>query len=96
MTKKKFEDFISKEGKEDIFNKVYELQNYLNNNVDEIEQGLGLQLMSAAGPHSKLKDRKGHVQDTIMLGSNSYFNLTTHPKVVEASRKALEKYGFGM
>ncbi len=96
MTKKSFEDFISKDGKEDIFNKVAELQEYLKNNVDEIEQGLGLQLLSAACPHSELKDRKGYVKDTIMLGSNSYFNLTTHPKVVAASRKALEKYGYGM
>lgn len=31
----------------------------------------------------------------IMAGSNNYLGLTTHPKVKEASRKALEKYGTG-
>jgi len=32
---------------------------------------------------------------TLMLGSNSYLGLTNHPKVVEAAKKALEKYGTG-
>ena len=96
MTKKNFEDFISKNGKEDIYNKANELHKYLKNNTDDIEQGLGLQLMSSACSHPLIKDRKGHIKETIMLGSNSYFNLTTHPKVVEASSRALKKYGYGM
>ena len=29
----------------------------------------------------------------LMLGSNSYLGLTTHPRVKEAARKALEQYG---
>ena len=31
----------------------------------------------------------------IMLGSNNYLGLTTHPEVVEAGLKALEQYGTG-
>jgi len=31
----------------------------------------------------------------IMLGSNNYLGLTTHPEVVEAAIKAVEKYGTG-
>lgn len=34
-------------------------------------------------------------QRKIMLGSNNYLGLTTHPEVMEASQKALEKYGTG-
>jgi 8-amino-7-oxononanoate synthase len=30
-----------------------------------------------------------------MFGSNSYLGLTTHPKVKEAAKKAIEKYGTG-
>ena len=30
---------------------------------------------------------------TIMLSANNYLNLTTHPKVVEASIAAIRKYG---
>ena len=32
---------------------------------------------------------------TIMLSANNYLNLTTHPKVVEASIAAIRKYGAG-
>lgn len=31
----------------------------------------------------------------LMFGSNSYLGLTTHPKIKEAARKAIEKYGTG-
>jgi len=32
-------------------------------------------------------------RDIIMAGSNNYLGLTTHPKVKEAARRALEQYG---
>ncbi|MGB0885278.1 MAG: aminotransferase class I/II-fold pyridoxal phosphate-dependent enzyme [Chitinophagales bacterium] len=32
-------------------------------------------------------------KDVVMAGSNNYLGLTTHPKVKEASRLAIEKYG---
>lgn len=31
----------------------------------------------------------------LMFGSNSYLGLTTHPYIIEAAQKALEKYGSG-
>ena len=31
----------------------------------------------------------------IMLGSNNYLGLTTHPEVIAAGVRALEKYGSG-
>jgi 8-amino-7-oxononanoate synthase len=34
-------------------------------------------------------------QETIMLGSNNYLGLTNHPKVKEAAREAISKYGTG-
>lgn len=34
-------------------------------------------------------------KDIIMLGSNNYLGLTSHPEVIEAGVKALEKYGSG-
>lgn len=42
------------------------------------------------GPVVKIEGR-----EVIMAGSNNYHGLTTHPKVIEAARKALEKYGTG-
>ncbi|MDA0194393.1 MAG: aminotransferase class I/II-fold pyridoxal phosphate-dependent enzyme [Bacteroidetes bacterium] len=34
-------------------------------------------------------------KEVLMFGSNSYLGLTIHPKVKEAARQALEKYGTG-
>lgn len=34
-------------------------------------------------------------QDVLMFGSNSYLGLTNHPKVKEAAKAAVEKYGTG-
>ena len=34
-------------------------------------------------------------KDVIMIGSNNYLGLTSHPEVIEAGIKALEKYGSG-
>ncbi|MER3446890.1 MAG: 8-amino-7-oxononanoate synthase [Candidatus Dadabacteria bacterium] len=37
----------------------------------------------------------GRVKEMIMMGSNNYLGLTSHPKVIEAARVAIEKYGVG-
>jgi 8-amino-7-oxononanoate synthase len=34
-------------------------------------------------------------QKVLMFGSNSYLGLTNHPKIKEASKKAIDKYGTG-
>ncbi len=43
------------------------------------------------GPEAQLEGRK-----VIMLGSNNYLGLTTHPKVREAAQQAIDKYGTSM
>jgi 8-amino-7-oxononanoate synthase len=43
------------------------------------------------GPEAQLEGRK-----VVMLGSNNYLGLTTHPKVREASKAAIDKYGTSM
>ena len=37
----------------------------------------------------KIKERR------FMFGSNSYLGLTNHPKIKEAAKKAIDKYGTG-
>jgi glycine C-acetyltransferase len=37
----------------------------------------------------------GQTRDMVMMASNNYLGLTTHPRVVEAGRRAHEKYGAG-
>jgi 8-amino-7-oxononanoate synthase len=34
-------------------------------------------------------------KDVLMFGSNSYLGLTNHPKIKEAAKKAIDKYGSG-
>ncbi|MFZ0283493.1 MAG: pyridoxal phosphate-dependent aminotransferase family protein, partial [Bacteroidales bacterium] len=34
-------------------------------------------------------------QKVLMFGSNSYLGLTNHPKIKEAAKKAIDKYGTG-
>ncbi|MEA3408866.1 MAG: pyridoxal phosphate-dependent aminotransferase family protein, partial [Candidatus Eisenbacteria bacterium] len=48
------------------------------------------QIDPAASPVVTMNGRK-----LIMLGSNNYLGLATHPKVVEATVKAVEEYGTG-
>jgi len=43
------------------------------------------------GPEAQLEGRK-----VTMLGSNNYLGLTTHPKVREAAKAAIENYGTSM
>src|SRR5271157_661069 len=45
-------------------------------------------ISSMNGPHCTVDG-----QDMIMVGSNNYLGLTTHPKVKEAAMRALEEYG---
>ena len=47
-------------------------------------------LQSACGPRVKVNGR-----EMIMLASNNYLGLATHPRVKEAARLALEKFGVG-
>jgi 8-amino-7-oxononanoate synthase len=43
------------------------------------------------GPEAQLEGRT-----VVMLGSNNYLGLTTHPKVREAAKQAIDKYGTSM
>ncbi len=91
-----FEDFIPKNGDKDIFDKVTELDLYLRDSKDSYLDGLGLQVLGPADHEMEIIEKNNLRHKVIMLGSNSYLSLTTHPKVVKASIEANEKYGYGM
>lgn len=48
------------------------------------------QLNSKQGPEVVMEDK-----NIIMIGSNNYLGLTSHPEVIEAGVKALEQFGSG-
>ncbi len=73
----------------DLFTKCYEFTR-----ADEVK-ALGLYpyfrpIEENEGPVVQIEGRK-----VIMAGSNNYLGLTAHPKVKEAAKKAVEKYGTG-
>ncbi len=47
-------------------------------------------LQTKQAPEVKMEGK-----DIIMIGSNNYLGLTSHPEVIEAGVKAIEKYGSG-
>jgi len=94
-TEKQFEDFVA-DGGADLFGKIHELDAFLDASCQEYTQGLGLEMLGPAARHTRVREADGQSHDVIMLGSNSYLSLTTHPKVVAASKAACDKYGYGM
>jgi glycine C-acetyltransferase len=93
--KKYFEDFLGRDGTTDIFQKVNDFNAFLKEKPAQID-GLGLQMLGPASNRVKIRETGNEDREVIMLGSNSYLSLTTHPLVVSASQRACEKYGYGM
>ena len=92
----KFENFIDTLEGEDLFGKCQRVDEVLSSGVLTGNEGLGMVTMNKVQPDSKIKEKDGSIHDVIMLGSNSYLNLSTHPQVMQGAREALEKFGYGM
>ncbi len=92
----KFEHFVDTLEGEDLFDKATRLDKLLHSGVLTGNEALGMVTMNKVQPDSKIKEKDGSVHDVIMLGSNSYLNLSTHPQVMQGAREALEKFGYGM
>ncbi len=92
----KFENFIDTLEGEDLFGKCRRVDEVLSSGVMTGNEGLGMVTMNKVQPDSKIKEKDGSIHDVIMLGSNSYLNLSTHPQVMQGAREALEKFGYGM
>ncbi|HZO14773.1 MAG TPA: aminotransferase class I/II-fold pyridoxal phosphate-dependent enzyme [Polyangiaceae bacterium] len=81
---------ITKMGGRDVFDKCYKFMaadNARKMGVYPFFRPLDLN----NGPVALLEGR-----EVIMLGSNNYLGLTTHPRVREAAARAIEKYGTSM
>lgn len=91
-----FEDFLPNGGHEDLFAKVDALDALLKDYIPEYAKSLGLEVLGPIGRSTAIRGPEGDSHEVIMLGSNSYLSLTTHPRVVKAAMEACEKYGYGM
>ena len=92
----KFEDFTHTQENENIFDKTKRLDNFLKTGVLTGNEALGMMSVNKLSSIVKLKEKDGFCHDVIMLGSNSYLNIANNPRVLSASKKALEKFGVGM
>ena len=91
-----FEDFVPRDGKVDVFQKVHDLEAYLQRSSPGYLDGLGLQVMGPVTHRVDIKEHDNQIHEVIMMGSNSYLTLTTHPRVVAACKAACDEYGNGM
>ena len=96
FTDLKFENFIDTQEGEDILEKTVRLDKVLSSGVKTGSEALGMVTMNKVQPYSSIREKDGSVHPVIMLGSNSYLNLSTHPQVMQAASEALEKFGYGM
>ena len=91
-----FEDFVPKDGQYDILRKVHDLEASLQTRAPEVLEGLGLQIQGPVANRVGVRERNDETHEVIMMGSNSYLALTTHPRVMAACKAACDEYGYGM
>lgn len=91
-----FEDFVPRDGGADLFQKVADLDTYLKSSAPGFLEGLGLEMDGPITARVPIREQDGTVHEVIMLGSNSYLSLTTHPRVVAACKAACDTHGYGM
>ena len=92
----KFENFVDTLEGEDLFDKTQRLDDVLSSGILTGNEALGMVTMNKVQPDSEIREKDGSIHEVIMLGSNSYLNLSTHPQVMQGAREALEKFGYGM
>ncbi len=88
-----FETCYRMDGK--LTDKAERLAVELERNPPAYFDGLHMTLLEGVKPITKVRMPSGEVKEMLMLGSNSFLNLNHHPRVLEAERKAAEKYGVG-
>jgi glycine C-acetyltransferase len=81
---------------DDIFYKANIFYNAMTQGNTESFEMFSYFLDSANSTTSKLVNKNTNKnKEMIMMGSNNYLGLTTHPEVIKASIEAVKKYGTG-
>ncbi|MES2768840.1 MAG: aminotransferase class I/II-fold pyridoxal phosphate-dependent enzyme [Bdellovibrionota bacterium] len=90
-------DFLGKDdGSVDIFNKAKKYHFYHNSLQKSVRWGYWIPREPSKGIRVTLtKKRSDGRNDFIVMSSNDYLGLSARPEVVEATKIALDKYGFG-
>ncbi len=90
-------DFLGIDGESsDIFKKAHDYRYYLESLQENDRWGYWLARKPSSGVRINLtKKRSNGRDDFIIMASNDYLGLSSHPEVVEAAQKSLSRYGFG-
>ena len=92
----KFENFLTTAQGEDLFDKAKKVAQILNSGILTGNEGLGMRALDKVSGEYFIREKDGKSHSVIMFGSNSYLNMSTHPKVMEAANSALHQFGYGM
>ena len=92
----KFENFLTTVQGEDLFDKAKKVSQILNSNVLTGNEGLGMRALDKVSGEYFIREKDGSIHSVIMFGSNSYLNMSTNDKVMEAANTALNQFGYGM
>ncbi len=81
---------------EDVFAKCRPFSSYLQALKNEGSYPYRRTLLTPCANRVVIRDPlTSKPKEMVMMASNNYLGLTTHPKVIEAGRRALEEYGTG-
>ena len=76
--------------------RVKPFSDYYRDALANGEVHYGREIVSAVSNRTRVKSRDGSTREMIMLGSNNYLGLTTHPHVIDRIKSALDGFGAGM
>lgn len=80
----------------DLFQRIRDFHIFQKEWEKSAKYGYKIVREPSFGPRVKLsRQRKGDRNDYIVMGSNDYLGLGSHPEVVAAAKEALDQYGFG-
>ncbi len=90
-------DFARNEFKsKDILDRADKFKIYVDKWVEKPKFSFFNIREESMGARIKLKAKRSNQRDDyIVFGSNDYLGLASHPKVLDAAKKAIDKYGFG-
>lgn len=80
----------------DLFDRTKKFKPFVRDWEKSEKFGYFLQRDSSAGPRIQIaRKRSSGRTDYLMMGSNDYLGLASHPAVKETAIKAIQEYGFG-
>ncbi len=95
--RKTLADFvIQRRNSSDLFSLCDDLYESIEYKSSHGHHLYGRVLVSSNANYALVEDSlNGSTKEMIMMGSNSYLGLHVHPRVINAAKEALEKYGIG-